>query len=39
LYRVPGSGPQVKHWQRRFDQGMTIHYLLTVTVLTIRCRA
>ena len=19
LYRVPGSGPQVKHWQRRFD--------------------
>lgn len=21
LYRVPGSGPQVKKWQRRFDQG------------------
>lgn len=21
LYRVPGSGPQIKKWQRRFDQG------------------
>lgn len=21
LYRVPGSGPQVKKWQKRFDQG------------------
>ncbi len=21
LYRVPGSGPQVKKWQRRFDEG------------------
>lgn len=21
LYRVPGSGPQVKRWQRRFDEG------------------
>ncbi|KXT18185.1 hypothetical protein AC579_7715 [Pseudocercospora musae] len=20
LYRIPGSGPQVKHWQRRFDE-------------------
>lgn len=23
LYRVPGSGPQVKRWQRRFDEGRT----------------
>jgi hypothetical protein len=22
LYRVPGSGPQIKRWQRRFDEGM-----------------
>lgn len=21
LYRVPGSGPQIKKWQRRFDTG------------------
>lgn len=21
LYRVPGSGPQIKRWQRRFDEG------------------
>ena len=21
LYRVPGSGKEVKHWQRRFDSG------------------
>lgn len=36
LYRVPGSGPQVKHWQRRFDQGnftfprLSLHSQLTV---------
>lgn len=24
LYRVPGSGPQIKKWQRRFDQGMSL---------------
>lgn len=24
LYRVPGSGPQVKKWQRRFDEGLQI---------------
>ncbi|KAF7878922.1 hypothetical protein EAF04_000125 [Stromatinia cepivora] len=24
LYRVPGSGPQVKKWQRRFDEEMDI---------------
>lgn len=23
LYRVPGSGPQIKKWQRRFDEGLT----------------
>ncbi len=23
LYRVPGSGPQIKRWQRRFDEGKT----------------
>lgn len=22
LYRVPGSGPQIKKWQRKFDEGM-----------------
>lgn len=21
LYRIPGSGPQIKKWQRRFDEG------------------
>ena len=21
LYRVPGSGPKIKHWQYRFDRG------------------
>lgn len=21
LYRVPGSGPQIKRWQRKFDEG------------------
>ena len=25
LYRVPGSGPQIKKWQRRFDEGE--HYI------------
>lgn len=24
LYRVPGSGPQIKKWQRRFDEGMYV---------------
>ena len=24
LYRVPGSGPQIKKWQRKFDEGMCI---------------
>lgn len=24
LYRVPGSGPQVKKWQRKFDEGLRI---------------
>lgn len=24
LYRVPGSGPQIKKWQRRFDERMLI---------------
>ena len=23
LYRVPGSGPQIKRWQRKFDEGMS----------------
>lgn len=27
LYRVPGSGPQVKHWQRRFDQQLDVDLL------------
>jgi hypothetical protein len=34
LYRVPGSGPQIKKWQRRFDEGklslMNVKALLTV---------
>lgn len=25
LYRVPGSGPQIKKWQRRFDEGKSHH--------------
>jgi hypothetical protein len=24
LYRVPGSGPQIKRWQRKFDEGMLL---------------
>jgi hypothetical protein len=24
LYRVPGSGPQIKKWQRKFDEGMLL---------------
>lgn len=27
LYRVPGSGPQVKHWQRRFDTEFDVDLL------------
>jgi hypothetical protein len=27
LYRVPGSGPQIKHWQRRFDTELDINLL------------
>lgn len=27
LYRVPGSGPQVKHWQRRFDEELDVDLL------------
>lgn len=27
LYRVPGSGPQVKHWQRRFDTELDLDLL------------
>jgi hypothetical protein len=27
LYRVPGSGPQIKKWQRKFDEGMLAHFL------------
>ncbi|KAK3677786.1 hypothetical protein LTR78_002636 [Recurvomyces mirabilis] len=27
LYRVPGSGPQVKRWQRRFDTEMDVDLL------------
>lgn len=25
LYRVPGSGPQVKKWQRKFDEGTSVY--------------
>lgn len=30
LYRVPGSGPQIKKWQRKFDEGMcqALHVLV-----------
>lgn len=27
LYRVPGSGPQIKKWQRRFDEGLSHYYI------------
>ena len=27
LYRIPGSGPQVKHWQRRFDTEIDVDLL------------
>lgn len=26
LYRVPGSGPKIKEWQKRFDKGMTAQF-------------
>jgi hypothetical protein len=29
LYRVPGSGPQIKKWQRRFDEGKSLSPLST----------
>ncbi|KAK1467951.1 RhoGAP domain-containing protein [Colletotrichum cuscutae] len=30
LYRVPGSGPQIKKWQRKFDEGLFItHHMRT----------
>ena len=38
LYRVPGSGPQIKKWQRRFDEGKSSAlsmYLLTWLELDI----
>lgn len=28
LYRVPGSGPQIKKWQRRFDEGKQGHQVV-----------
>ncbi len=28
LYRVPGSGPQIKKWQRRFDEGAFVFFSL-----------
>lgn len=33
LYRVPGSGPQIKKWQRRFDEGehWSLYYYLSST--------
>lgn len=31
LYRVPGSGPQIKKWQRKFDEGMCSKALVSVT--------
>ena len=34
LYRVPGSGPQIKKWQRRFDEGMSIALSLEHRMLT-----
>lgn len=27
MYRIPGSGPKVKHWQRRFDSELDIDLL------------
>ena len=27
MYRIPGSGPQVKHWQRRFDTELDVDLL------------
>jgi hypothetical protein len=34
LYRVPGSGPQIKKWQRRFDEGLSYALLLDPRILT-----
>jgi hypothetical protein len=38
LYRVPGSGPQIKKWQRRFDEGESgrVNHTPLVWVLTDR---
>jgi hypothetical protein len=34
LYRVPGSGPQIKKWQRRFDEGKQHHTTESIFLLT-----
>lgn len=34
LYRVPGSGPQIKKWQRKFDEGAFLAPIHLVGKLT-----
>lgn len=39
LYRVPGSGPQIKKWQRKFDEGMFFHAPHFVWLCIVLCFA
>jgi len=34
LYRVPGSGPQIRRWQRKFDEGEFAIHILSGLMLT-----
>ncbi len=38
LYRVPGSGPQIKKWQRRFDEGKSALSECVSNLLIAHCR-
>jgi hypothetical protein len=35
LYRVPGSGPQIRRWQRKFDEG-ELHAIDILSELMLR---
>jgi hypothetical protein len=35
LYRVPGSGPQIKKWQRKFDEGTLADFVVVVMLVLL----
>ena len=37
LYRVPGSGPQIKKWQRKFDEGTLVAFYSFCHVCMLTC--